>query len=98
MSALDQTNPLRPAPTALSALVQRAAMSAVPSVFAGMRALWPIGHFRNTWIVTRYDDVREVFANDALFGVVWRENLDVITGGQPFFLGMGDTPEYKSQL
>ncbi len=49
-------------------------------------------------MVTRYDDVRELFATDAAFGVPYAENLDVITGGEPFFLGMGDTPQYRAQI
>jgi cytochrome P450 len=48
--------------------------------------------------VTRYDDVREVFLNDATFGVPYRAKLDVIMGGQPFFLGMGDTPDYRRDI
>ena len=46
-------------------------------------------------VVTRYDEVREVYLNDADFGVPYKEKLDVITGGQPFFLGMDDTPDYR---
>jgi hypothetical protein len=60
-----------------------------------LRAVWPIPHFGNMVAVTRYDDVREVLLNDATFGVPYREKLDVIMGGQPFFLGMGDTPDYR---
>ena len=35
-----------------------------------------------------------VVINDA-FAVPYRAKLDVIMGGCPFFLGMGDTPEYR---
>ncbi|MGZ8255361.1 MAG: hypothetical protein ACXWVT_10950, partial [Burkholderiaceae bacterium] len=46
-------------------------------------------------MVTRYDDVREVFLDDRSFRVPYAEKLDVIMGGQPFFLSMDDTPEYR---
>jgi cytochrome P450 len=49
----------------------------------------------NTVVTSRYDDVREVFATDTAFGVPYATNLDVIMGGQPFFLGMSDTPLYR---
>jgi len=70
-------------------------MDRVGIAFEILRALWPILRFGGTAVVTRYDDVREVFLNDAVFPVPYREKLDVIMGGQPFFLGMGDTPEYR---
>ena len=44
---------------------------------------------------TRDDEVREVLLNDAAFGVPYATKLDVITGGQPFFLSMDDTPDYR---
>ena len=47
-------------------------------------------------MVTRYDDVVEVFRNDRAFGVPYGENLAVIMGGEPFFLAMGDTPQYRA--
>ncbi len=40
----------------------------------------------------RYDDVREVFATDPAFGVTYKDKLDVIMGGEPFFLGMAQHP------
>jgi cytochrome P450 len=98
VSALDDTNALRPGATGLAAAVRGAVVALEPAAFAVLRAVWPIPHLGKLWVVTRYDDVLEVFADDASFGVVYRENLDVITGGQPFFLGMGDTPHYRQQL
>jgi cytochrome P450 len=47
-------------------------------------------------MATRYDDVRQVFLDDEAFGVPYAPKLDVIMGGQPFFLGMGDTPTYRA--
>jgi cytochrome P450 len=98
VSALDDTNALRPGATGLAAALRSAVTALVPAAFALLRAVWPIPHFGKVWAVTRYDDVLEVFASDALFGVVYRENLDVITGNQPFILGLGDTPQYRKQL
>ena len=63
--------------------------------FRLLRAVWPIPRFGHTYVVTRYDDVREVFLADADFPVPYKAKLDVIMGGEPFFLGMGDTPEYR---
>ena len=36
-----------------------------------------------------------MFATDPAFGVVYKPHLDVIMGDQPFFLGMGDTDQYR---
>jgi cytochrome P450 len=63
--------------------------------FRMLRAVYPIARFGRTYIVTRYDDVREVFLADHDFPVPYQAKLDVIMGGEPFFLGMGDTPEYR---
>ncbi|HEV2556931.1 MAG TPA: cytochrome P450 [Bosea sp. (in: a-proteobacteria)] len=63
-----------------------------------LRTVRPIFATGGFALATRYDDVKEVFANNAAFGVSYRENLDVITGGAPFFLGMGDTAQYRTQL
>lgn len=60
------------------------------------RRFWPIPRLGGTVLVTRYDDVVELFRNDEDFGVPYGENLAVIMGGEPFFLGMGDTPEYRA--
>ena len=86
---------LRPASGGLKARLAGWAMSHVGLAFRILRALWPIPRFGRTAVVTRYDDVREVFLADAAFPVSYREKLDVIMGGHPFFLGMGDTPEYR---
>lgn len=82
------------------ALVDRAFTQGValaPYVFRVLRKVWPIPRFGSTVIVTRHDDVREVFLDDASFGVPYRAKLDVIMGGQPFFLGMGNDAEYRRQ-
>lgn len=95
MSALDSRDVLRPAPGGLKGLLQRLMFAAMPRVFALLRRWRPIAKFGGTYLTSRYDDVREVFATDATFGVVYAPKLDVIMGGEPFFLGMGDTERYR---
>ena len=85
---------LRPGPKGFAALLMRGAMAAMPFAFRVLRWLKPIPRFGKTFVATRYDDVREVFATDTAFGVPYAPKLDVIMGGEPFFLGMGDTPQY----
>jgi cytochrome P450 len=63
--------------------------------FRLLRAVRPIARFGKTYVVTRYDDVREAFLADHDFRVPYKTKLDVIMGGEPFFLGMDDTPEYR---
>jgi cytochrome P450 len=95
MSALASREILRPAPGGLKEAFMAWGMEQLPLIFRVARAVWPIPRFGNTVIATRYDHVREVFLNDDAFGVPYRPKLDVIMGGQPFFLGMGDTPQYR---
>jgi cytochrome P450 len=51
--------------------------------------------YGNRLVVTRHDEVREVFLNDRSFRVPYAEKLDVIMGGHPFFLSMNDTKQYR---
>ena len=71
------------------------ALACAPFVFRLLRTLRPILRIGNRVVVTRYDDVREVFLNDQAFRVPYREKLDIIMGHQPFFLSMDDTPDYR---
>lgn len=89
---------LRPAATGPKGWSMKMAMAAAPTAFAILRRVRPILRLGSTYVVTRYDDVAEVFENDAAFGVPYAANLDVITGGQPFFLGMADGPAYRTAL
>lgn len=79
-------------------LLLRGFLRAMPALFALARRVWPIPSMGGRHVATHYDDVREVFATDAAFAVLYAENLAVITGGEPFFLGMGDEPRYWQQL
>src|SRR3954454_6139912 len=95
MSATATRDVLRPQADGLKARVTASLMGYVPLGFRVLRAIHPILRFGNTVVVTRYDDVREVFLNDAAFRVPYKNKLDVIMGGHPFFLSMDDTPEYR---
>ncbi|WP_404334804.1 cytochrome P450 [Sphingomonas sp. MMS12-HWE2-04] len=95
MNPLTATNVLRPGPTGFKGWMQRTMFAAMPWLFSVLRRVKPVIRFGNMYLTSRYDDVREVFATDPAFGVIYKPKLDVIMGGQPFFLGMGDTPEYR---
>ncbi len=47
-----------------------------------------------TAIATRRGDVTDILTRDADFGVVYGPRMEMITGGENFFLGMQDTPRY----
>jgi cytochrome P450 len=96
MSALTSEDVLRPSTSALRQKVTSIALAALPLVFRGLRRFRPIVKLGSTFIVTRHDDVREVFASDAAFKVPYDANLRVLTGGEPFFLGLADGPEYRA--
>jgi cytochrome P450 len=95
VSALTSRDVLRPGPKGFKAVVQRLVFALMPSFFTFLRRWKPVMKLGNNYLTSRYDDVREVFATDPAFGVVYKPHLDVIMGGQPFFLGMGDTPQYR---
>ncbi|MGZ8300493.1 MAG: hypothetical protein ACXWU5_08875 [Rhodoplanes sp.] len=95
MNAITTKDVLRPGRTGLAGRVTALAMEYLPLGFRLLRAVRPIVRFGDTVVVTRYDDVREVFLDDRSFRVPYAEKLDVIMGGQPFFLSMDDTPEYR---
>lgn len=89
---------LRPGPIGLRKWLSSRLMALMPLAFRLLRRFRPILRMGATYIVTRHDDVREVFATDHAFAVPYKDKLDVITGGQPFFLGTGDTAAYHAQL
>ena len=76
----------------------RQGLSLAPFAFAVLRRVRPILRLGQTYVVTRHDDVREVFGNDAAFGAPYKANIDVLTAGEPFFLGMADTPAYHQAV
>lgn len=95
MSVLASRDVLRPGPTGIKARIQRLVFALMPRFFALLRRYRPIAKLGSNYLTSRYDDVREVFATDHAFGVIYKPKLDVIMGGQPFFLGMSDTQQYR---
>ncbi|WP_026363138.1 cytochrome P450 [Methylopila sp. M107] len=98
MSALASKDVLRPGATGAKAALGAWAFSKYPLVFRALRRLWPIPHYKRTYAVTLYDDVREVYLSDDRFGVPYRDKLDVIMGGEPFFLGMDDPKAHDADV
>jgi cytochrome P450 len=93
---LDPTELFGPAPSGVKGALMRFGMGKVPTIFALLRRFKPIVKLKGMVVTSRYDDVREVFATDTAFKVPYEENLKVIMGGEPFFLGMSDTPLYRA--
>jgi cytochrome P450 len=71
---------------------------ALRAVSAELRGLAPIATLGSYAVVSRYDDVREVLANDKDFGVteIYAARMERTTGA--FFLGMEDTPRYRREV
>ena len=86
-----------PVPYRTTSRVVAAALRAFPHIAAFARRFVPTGA-GGLYAATRYDDVIEAFASDAAFAAPYAENLAVITGGEPFMLGLPDTPLYRTQL
>lgn len=97
MTVADEAEVLRPR-SAFKKWLGTRLFGLFPYLFAVLRRFAPIVRFRGMVFVALHDDVREVFASDAEFGVPYLPKLQVITGNEPFFLGMGDTPEYRAGL
>jgi cytochrome P450 len=70
---------------------------AIRAVSTELRDLAPIATLGKYAVVSRYDDVREVLANDRDFGVteIYAARMERTTGA--FFLGMEDTPQYRRE-
>lgn len=51
-----------------------------------------------TALSTRRADVVDILSRDADFGVVYGPRMEMITGGENFFLGMQDTPRYTRDV
>ena len=97
MSALTDTNPLRPGPGGFKGWLKQAVFTLAPYFLGMMRRLELINFF-GFYVATLHDDVLEVFGTDSAFGVVYHDNLMAITDNKPFFLGLPDEPEYRAQL
>src|SRR5258707_11804603 len=97
MSMTTTQDPLRPPATGFKAWLMTWVAARIPFGFRVLRAIRPILRFRNTVVVTRYDDVREVFLNDQAFRVPWARKVGIITGGLPFFLPRDETAGYRDE-
>jgi cytochrome P450 len=64
-------------------------------LFAVLRKVKPILMVKNVALVTRFEDVQEVLSRDDIYQVTYGPKMRVITGGQDFFLGMRNSPEYE---
>jgi len=95
MTTTAPQDPLRPPATGLKAWLMAWLPKLIPFGFRVLRAVRPIVRFGNNFLVTRYDDVREVFLNDQAFRVPWDTKVRIIIGGFNFILGMDDTPTYR---
>src|SRR5260370_35369414 len=67
-------------------------------LFAVLRRVKPICTVKDVVLVTRFEDVQEVLSRDDIFQVTYGPKMRVITGGQDFFLGMQDSPEYERDV
>ncbi len=95
MNILTSPEVLRPAKGGVAGLIQKAVFAAMPGAFSVLRRVHPVMKLGPMVLTSRYDDVKAVFADNRTFGVVYRPKLDVIMGGEQFFLGMADTPQYR---
>lgn len=64
-------------------------------LFAVLRKVKPILTVKDVVLVTRFEDVQEVLSRDDVYQVTYGPKMRVITGGQDFFLGMQNSPEYE---
>jgi cytochrome P450 len=94
VNALTSREVLRPGKKGLARWIEGKVFAAMPYAFAFFRRWKPVVKFGGMTLTSRYDDVKQVFATDPVFGAPYKPKLDVIMGGEPFFLGMADTPLY----
>ena len=82
------------APHPLIAKIQAWAASHPMLVLALLRTFKPVLLKDKFALVTRYDDVQDLMTRDDFFNVTYQARMEEVTGGQNFFLGMQDTPQY----
>lgn len=97
MSILNSKHPLRPS-GAFSNWISGMMLNAVPAGFALLRRVAPTIQLGSIVIVSRYDDVIEALGSDASFDTPYDKNIRILTGGEPFFLGLRDGPDYRNGL
>ena len=64
-------------------------------VFAVLRRIKPVLVVKNLALVTRFADVQDVLMRDDVFAVTYGPKMRVVTGGENFFLGMANSPDYE---
>lgn len=96
--AVNTQTVLRHRPGPIAQWFMDRAMAMLPTIFQWLRRIRPVLRLGSTYLVTRHDDVRTVFADDQAFGVPYLTKLDVIMDGEPFILGMADGDAYRASL
>ncbi|MGI3448933.1 cytochrome P450 [Citrobacter arsenatis] len=94
MSALTSKSVLRPRAGGPRKWAEQRFMTALPYFFSLLRCVKPVWNVAGMTLTSRYDHVREVFATEAKFGVMYKQKLDIIMGGEPFFLGTDDRSQH----
>jgi cytochrome P450 len=91
--------PVRP-DTGVKAKIKQFILDHIEVFVAPLRDFAPILILKkkNLALVTRYDEVKEVFLADDAFGVPYAPKLNLLTGGVPFLLGMEDSQAYRDSL
>jgi Dyp-type peroxidase family len=67
-------------------------------LYAILRIWFPVRKIDGVYFVTRYDDVAYIRENDARFEAPYGREMDALTGGAGFLLGMGKGPDYDRQF
>ncbi len=67
-------------------------------IFCLLRKVKPILVIENFALVTRFDDVQEVLSRGDVFQVTYGPKMQVVTGGNNFFLGMQNSPDYERDV
>lgn len=98
MNALTSKDVLRLRPNGPRKWAEQTAINALPYFFSIMRCVKPVWNVAGMTLTSRYDHVREVFAMDFKFGVLYKQKLDIIMGGEPFILGSADTRQYQLDI
>jgi cytochrome P450 len=67
-------------------------------VFAVLRRIKPVLVLKQLALVTRFADVQDVLTRDDVFAVTYGPKMRVVTGGEDFFLGMANSPDYERDV
>ncbi|MCR9194537.1 MAG: Dyp-type peroxidase [Hyphomonas sp.] len=67
-------------------------------LYAFLRTCFPVLKLNGIYFVTRYEDVEYIRKNDARFEAPYGREMDALTGGAGFLLGMGRGADYDRQF